>query len=40
MKKVIEDISDNMDTIKVEILKNRSSIVERIINSSLAEATI
>ena len=40
MKKVIGDISNNMDTIKTEILKNNSSIIEKIINSSLAEATI
>lgn len=40
MKKLIETISDNMESIKVEILKDRSSILESIINSSLKEATI
>ena len=40
MKKVLDDINDNMDTIRVEIMKNRSSIIEKIINSSLVEATI
>lgn len=39
MKKLIEEISDNMDTIKVEIMKDRSSILENIINSSLKETT-
>ena len=40
MKKVIEVITDNMETIKTEILRNRSSILESIINSGLNEATI
>ena len=40
MKKVIEVINNNMDTIKTEILRNRSSILESIINSGLNEATI
>ena len=39
MKKVINDINDNMDTIKFEIMKNKSSLIENIINSSLVEAT-
>ena len=39
MKKVIDIISDNMDTIKNEILKNKSSILDSIINSSLKETT-
>lgn len=40
MKKVIEVINDNMDNIKFEIMKDRSSILDKIINSSLIEATI
>ena len=40
MKKIIEVINNNMEHIKTEIMKNKSSILENIINSTLSEATI
>lgn len=40
MKKVIDEICENMEMIKVEIMKNKSSRIESIINSTLSEATI
>lgn len=40
MKKVIGIINDNMEYIKTEIMRDRSSILDNIINSSLNEATI
>lgn len=40
MRKLIEQISNNMETIRCEILKNKSSILENIINSCKEEATI
>lgn len=39
MKKMIEVISDNIDVIKFDLLKNRSSILEKIINTYLKEVT-
>ncbi len=39
MRKLVDEIIYNMDNIKVEIMEDRSSILETIINSSL-EATI
>ena len=38
MRKVIDVISDNMDIIKVDILRDRSSVLENIINSIVVEA--
>lgn len=38
MKKVINEISSNMEMIKHEILKDRSSVLENIISSSCGEA--
>lgn len=40
MKRVIEVINDNMEYIKTEIMKDKSSMLENIINSSLSEATL
>ena len=40
VRRLVDVINSNMDTIKIEILKNKSSILENIINSSLMEATI
>lgn len=39
MRKVIDVINDNMDIIKVDILRDRSSVLENIINSTVLEAT-
>lgn len=38
MRKVIDVISDNMDIIKVDILRDRSAVLENIINSIVVEA--
>lgn len=40
MKKLIDVIIENMDIIKVDILRDRSAVLENIINSTVMEATI
>lgn len=40
MKKLIDVIVENMDIIKVDILRDRSAVLENIINSTVMEATI
>ena len=35
LKNVIEEISDNMDVIKTEIMKNKSLLLDSIIDSSI-----
>ncbi len=40
MRRVIDVINDNMDNIKGEIMEDKSSILEKIINSSMSEATV
>lgn len=40
MQKLIDVIVENMDIIKVDILRDRSSVLENIINSTVIEATI
>ena len=39
VRKIIDIINDNMEYIKTEIMRNRSSILENIINSTMNEAT-
>ena len=39
VRKIIDVINDNMEYIKTEIMRNRSSILENIINSTMNEAT-
>ena len=40
LRKIIEVINENMEYIKTEIMRDRSSILESIINSSYEEATV
>ncbi len=40
MKKLVDVLNENMDIIKVDILRNRSSVLEDIINSVSLEATM
>lgn len=40
VRKIIDVINDNMDYIKTEIMRDRSSILENIINSTMNEATV
>lgn len=40
MKKLIDVIVENMDIIKVDILRDRSAVLENIINATVMEATI
>lgn len=40
VRKIIDVINDNMEYIKTEIMRDRSSILENIINSTTNEATI
>jgi hypothetical protein len=39
VRRIIDVINDNMEYIKTEIMRNRSSILENIINSTMNEAT-
>jgi hypothetical protein len=39
VRKIIDVINDNMEYIKTEIMRNRSSILENIINSTMNEVT-
>lgn len=39
MQNLLDKITNNMEAIKVEIMKDKSSVLENIINSSLIEAT-
>ena len=39
LRKIVDVINDNMEYIKTEIMRDRSSILENIINSSINEAT-
>ena len=40
LRKIVDVINDNMEYIKTEIMRDRSSILENIINSTISEATI
>lgn len=40
VRKIIDVINDNMEYIKTEIMRDRSSILENIINSTMNEATV